>query len=165
MDIKIAKSVKLQQLRVIIVAIVTIMALIFASFIMQTLRAALPFEAPVARWIVRLVIISVAVAVVVMAWFQDRFKSYVLEGDKLVVTNHHLGKGGNTQIITINSQTVSQLSLNQTMLGRRLDYGTITIEIDSFSKKERHRLEHIDHPHQVLRALDAHLHTARKASA
>lgn len=164
MNIEIKKSLKLQELRVIVVAVIAVLALILASFIMQTLRANLPFEAPLLRWMVRFVIVGVAVAVVVMAWFQDRFKTYTLEDDKLIISSHYIGKGGNTQIITLNSKTVTQLSLNQTLLGRSLDYGTISIEVDSFSKKELHKLEHIDNPRNILKEIDAHMHQARKSA-
>lgn len=158
MNIEIKKSTKLQELRVFVAAVVVAIALALATWIMQGLRTNLPFEAPILRAIVWVVIVGVAAAAVAMAWFQDRFKKYVLEGNKLTITSSYLGRGGNTQIITLNAKTISQLNLSQTMLGRKLDYGTITIEVDSFSKKDSYRLDHIDHPHQVLKALDAHVH-------
>lgn len=163
MKVAIEKSQKLQQMRVITASIIAFLLVVLCFWILGLARDNLPFNAPITGLILHILVVGVAIGAVFATWAQDQFKTYELDDDKLIITSHFYGTSAGKQIITLNSKTVSKLHLRQSTIGKFYNYGNITIEIDRYSKKERHVLEGIDQPDQVIAELDSHLYKARKA--
>ena len=155
--IEIKKSKKLKLLSTSFVGVVTISLLLVSATIISAFRELINIDAPLARFIVTATILFVAVASVLTAWFRDINKKYLLDDEKLIISNHSFGAGTTKKIIKLESKSVSSMKLTQSFLGKIFDYGTITLEVDNYSEKEHHSLANINNPHALLKEIDSHL--------
>lgn len=165
MKMQIKKSQKLKELKVLSVAVIALLLVLLTSLMLRMIGSGIGVEGRTTLGtLLRVIIVLVALGAVLATWLQDRYKQYTIDDDKLIISNHFLGANGNKQIVTLSPSTVSKLELQQTVLGKKYNYGSITIEIDSVSGKELHTIASIDRPQEILAAIDSHLHASRKAS-
>jgi hypothetical protein len=154
--IEIKKSYKLKLLRVSFVSLLVVFLLLISSSIIREFREFFNIDAPLARFIVTSTIIFVAVATVAVTWLRDRNKKYVLEGKQLIITNNSFGSGNTKKIIKLEPKSLSSINLKQSSMGKILDYGTISIEVDNYSQKEVLSLANIENPHAMLAEINSH---------
>jgi hypothetical protein len=154
--IEIKKSYKLKLLRVSFVSLTVVFLLLISSSIIREFREFFNLDAPLARFIFTSIILFVAVASIAVTWLRDRNKRYVLEGKQLIITNNSFGSGNTKKIIKLEPKSVSSINLKQSSLGKILDYGTISIEVDNYSQKEVLSLANIENPHVVIAEINSH---------
>lgn len=157
---EIPHSSKYFDLVVITTAVVAI-ALIFVTFFVLTgTRQLFGVDMTTFGWVVRIVIILIAVATVYTAKQLRDAKQYFFDENKIVIKEQTSGLFANisTQVINLDPNSISSVRLRQTAFESRYDVGTIEIVLDSKSGKDTLRLEHIENPSEVMRAIEESLH-------
>lgn len=132
--------------------------MVLLSFIViRAIREVLGIDASVLGWLVRIGIVTVAALMCVVSYYDFKNKQYAFRGNKLIITHGWLGLQKNEVVISIEPSTVKAISLRQGFLEKMLHSGTVNIELDKRSGKSIVRLEHIDDPQKILRAVEAYI--------
>lgn len=100
---------------------------------------------------IRLVALTVAVLCVVFTWVVGKQTRYFLEGNRIIIQK--AGLSGVTSEEVITPQHTSRLRLVRSSLGSMFEYGSIMIEIESFSQKSVYELKNIEQPEKTLAEL------------
>lgn len=159
MKVPIKKSPQLKQFRMIAVSIVALVLVLFTSQILRFIGGLAAVEMPALGLLIRLLVIMIGVLAVLVTWLQDRSTAYELDDNKLIITKGILS--GRQQIISLNPETVLNIELHQSLLGSKLDYGVITIEMAHSGGTAVYELRNIAAPHSIFAQLDAYVHGPR----
>ncbi|MBP6880064.1 PH domain-containing protein [Candidatus Saccharibacteria bacterium] len=161
-EIKIQKSRKLAGVQFIVVTTVTILLVILSFVLLRGMRVFLGRDITTFGLILRILIVLLAIAAAYVTNLSDKNKTYILRGEKLIISNNGFGLSTRETILKIAPSSVSRIKLEQSILGKMLDVGTITISIDGNSGKKVHRLVGIDNPKKIIVWLESGLGDIKK---
>lgn len=75
----------------------------------------------------------------------------------MIIQKKSIMGSGRKQIIPLDKSHITTLEITQSSLGRKLDYGTIVLEVDRYSQMEHYELDKIDDPQSVLKLIQNQL--------
>lgn len=138
-----------------VVAICALLLFVTTSSIVRIIDNVIPADTRMLALIVRLVLLVIAGLAVITTWFRDINKRYYVEDGRLIIENTSLSGHSEQTVVTMKHSPT--LSLSLPFLGKLFGYGTIAIEIDSYSRKTEYLLRHIEHPQKTLAELKTRL--------
>ena len=156
----IKKSLRFQHYQVGVVLIIAIALVLLTFALLADGRNYLGVDGTALGWIVRIVILVVAAGAVFAAYANGRGRTYDFKSDTLVITDNGFGVTEHTKIISLTPQSVSSLSVEQSMVEKMIDVGTVVISVDGASSPATYRIEDIDYPDEFLAELNKYLHSA-----
>lgn len=164
---EIPRSTKYFDFVVMSTAIMAIILVAISFFILTGTRNILGVDMTTFGWLVRFSIILLAIGVVFTTKQLQHAKRYFFDGNKIIVKQQTSGIFANeeTQIISLDPQKISSVTLNQSSTDKRYNVGTIVIEIDSRSEKHSIALEHLDNPQAVLESINSYINSNEPSQA
>ncbi len=152
---EIVKSRTPAAIQTVLIGIAALILFVVTSRIVRILDGFIPADTRTLGAIVRIAALVVAVLCVVVTWYRDKYKRYYIEDGSLVIQRN--GLTGHSQQEVIRLKHSPNLKLALPFFGKQFGYGTITIEVDSYSQKSEHVLRYIEQPEKVLAELRARL--------
>ena len=162
-DTPIKKSRRLQHIQVIIVLIISLFLVLLTFSLLADGREYLGVDGTALGWITRIVILVVAVAAVIAAYWNGSGRTYEFNDGTLIITDNGFGAKENKRIVSLSSQTVTSLSVEQSMIDKLVGVGTVVITVDGNTNENEYRIEGIDYPDEFLANLNAYLHNKNTA--
>jgi hypothetical protein len=152
---EIKKSYEMIKLQTAAIAIVGLILFFTTSRIVRIIDNFIPADTSSLALLVRLTALVVGVLCVSLAWFRATRRRFYLEDNRLVIQNGGI-YGSQSQEVII-PQHASKLRLVRSLLGNKLGFGSIIIEVESFSRKSVYELKNVQDPEKVIAELKARL--------
>jgi len=143
------------KLQTVVIAIIALLLFLTTSRIVRIIDDFITADTSSIALAVRLTALVIAVLCVALAWLRATRQRFYIEDNRLVIQNGGM-YGSNSQEIII-PQHASKMKLVRSFLGNKLGYGTVIIEVDSFSRKSVYELKNIVDPEKVIAELQARL--------
>ncbi|HBO65017.1 TPA: hypothetical protein DD425_03600 [Candidatus Saccharibacteria bacterium] len=156
----IKKSLRFQHYQVGVVLGIAIALVLLTFALLADGREYLGVDGTALGWITRIVILLVAAGAVFAAYSNGRGRAYEFKNNTLVITDNGFGVTEHTKIISLTPQSISSISVEQSMLKKMIDVGTVVISVDGVSSPATYRIEDIDYPDEFLAELNKYLHSA-----
>lgn len=158
-DAPIKKSLRVQHFQVGVVLIIALALVLLTFSLIADGREYLGVDGTALGWILRGVILLVATGAVFAAYWNGRGRTYELKDNTLVITDNGFGVTEHTKIISLTAASVSSLSIEQSMIQKALQVGTVIITVENAGTQTLYRIEDIDNPDAFLTQLNSYLYT------
>lgn len=155
--LQITKSRKLMILHLIWVSLVAVFLVILSFVLLKSMRNFLGIDITLFGWILRLMIVLVALGAGYATNLQDKNKKYTFKDQKLIISNRYFGLKNTETVFKIAPGLVSNINLKQSISDKILGVGTVSLSIDGYSGKNVYRLAGIDKPKRVVDWLESSL--------
>lgn len=152
---EIKKSYAMIKFQTALVAIVALVLFLTTSQILRIMGSFIPANTTGLGVTIRLIILVIGVLSVLLTWIRAQRRKYFLEDGRIIIQNGGIIGNHSEEIIT--PQHASKLRLIRSSLGNKLGYGTVVVEVDSFSRKSVYELKNIVEPEKVIAELQARL--------
>lgn len=152
MKTHIKKSPRLMRIKVIFVAIVVLFTVLLSLVILHFMDGFVAANTTGISVLIMIIILLVATSAVLVTWLRGKSRQYILEDNKLTIVRGFLSK--QEKIVTLGADSILNLNLSQSFFGEMLNYGTVTIEINTYSGKESYALSDIDNPKAIFSEID-----------
>lgn len=147
----------IMMIKVGLVGFISLVLFILCNILLSGFRSLSPIETPVIGALLRITLAFLAFMTVFVTWREDKKIKYFLQDQSLIIQKKSIMGSGRKQIIPLDKSHITTLEITQSSLGRKLDYGTIVLEVDRYSQMEHYELDKIDDPQSVLKLIQNQL--------
>ncbi len=148
---EIPKSKNYRRLRQGLIIGFSVTVFVLTFLVLRGAHLIFGIEATVLGWMIRIGITLLAIGAIILSSKRSGAR-YTLDGSRLIATKYWMGVQRSQEIITLDHTMIHTIRLQQTILDKLLDAGTISIEVDGNSSRTL-KLERIETPEAVMQRL------------
>jgi uncharacterized membrane protein YdbT with pleckstrin-like domain len=135
------------MIQLIVVGITGILLFIFASQLFRAIDNVLPFDTSALTALARFIMFGLLVVALIIVYLNSKKVSYYMTKDSIAVVRGAFG-AKNKRVYGLDN--VTGMSMNQSFLGSKMNYGNVTVELSMMTSAETIQLTNLDDPERVL---------------
>ncbi len=155
MQVLISKSKIQVSIQTLVIGFIGFLLLLLSGQILRAVDAAISYDMSGFLWGFRIFALILVALAVLVTWYADKKHRYFLDANTLMIDRSYPG-GTHVKKVYATKDIVS-VDLQQSYLGRKYDFGTITIRLQDKATTEVISMKNVEHPREVLNHLRSKL--------
>ncbi len=141
------------MIQLIVVGISGIFLFIFASQLFRAFDNVLPFDTSALTALARFIMFGLLLVALGIVYLNSKKVSYYMTKDSIAVVKGGFGSK-NKRIYGLDN--VTGMSMGQSFLGTKMNYGWVTVELSMMTSAETIQLTNLENPDKVLKLIREH---------